>query len=846
MLKKIFSRTKKTEKLPPSIIGELPFKEIPRYPPFRDGLPSVSIKQILSTQEELIEKIRTVLGFTKVEYEKYLEPILINYVNFVHLLPASENHHHRGAGGLFRHGLEVGFYTAQFSEGEILANTGSFEHRIRAEPKWRLAAFICGIGHDLGKSCTDVRVTDESGEQVWVPLSQVMLYDWTQKNNIETYYLHWRNQRHKRHELFSSHIISRIVPDEIWEFLTEDGNDEISEEIHGALQSLNTTQPLARFMLKADQTSVAKDLKESRVSPEQFNYGVPVERYVLDVMKHLVDSGQWQVNQIDGAVWHTHEGTFIDWKNHIADVQREIAERRISGIPKDADVLAQILIERDYAIEKPIENSDVTYKYWDMDIYIDHQVNGLVINKVKKTLLKLASPNIIFSAQPPSICDAEPSKVKSRTKKNVVEQEVITTLGESVEESVKTLPQAVSSAPVSEKVEAMIGEPITKKISSSNALETPQMTGDFALHETIKKNKQSKKETELDLDELISAGMQTDRGAKQLEKETVEAAEAEAKEKPKHSNSTTKESAENSLVLQVVSQDELEPEKKTPTPEVKSDEDRTKAQKVGEQKKTGQNKTEKKTIQETPIKRKNSAQEVLTIVYPETMKHIERAIAWTLVNDSEKDLLMVDKNNVYIQHPKDTKRLADICGILPGALTNDFHRENAIIGGGVNSKFQTVGDGQLVIMLNARISNYIMEIVSKASKIDVTALKAFETNEEINVAQSFSELEMEVSAPVSRQEQFHIDNERKAFTKKITYEEVMEELFEQLKERAGRWVGNQVTESGSELVIPLTVLDLIVQTYPQLNKSELRRFLSQPRYKNQIKSGYIRVQKGAI
>ncbi|KAA3419555.1 TraI domain-containing protein, partial [Streptococcus pneumoniae] len=29
---------------------------------------------------------------------------------FAHLLPASQSHHHRGAGGLLRHSLEVGLW----------------------------------------------------------------------------------------------------------------------------------------------------------------------------------------------------------------------------------------------------------------------------------------------------------------------------------------------------------------------------------------------------------------------------------------------------------------------------------------------------------------------------------------------------------------------------------------------------------------------------------------------------------------------------------------------------------------------------------------------------------------
>nr|WP_276611704.1 TraI domain-containing protein [Thiorhodococcus mannitoliphagus] len=36
-------------------------------------------------------------------------PLIERYAAFAHLLRALETQHHRGAGGLFRHGLEVAF-----------------------------------------------------------------------------------------------------------------------------------------------------------------------------------------------------------------------------------------------------------------------------------------------------------------------------------------------------------------------------------------------------------------------------------------------------------------------------------------------------------------------------------------------------------------------------------------------------------------------------------------------------------------------------------------------------------------------------------------------------------------
>jgi conjugal transfer pilus assembly protein TraI len=84
-------------------------EDIPRYPPFAKGLPVAPIDKILATQAELIEKVRNSLGFTIEDFNRLVLPVIHRYAAFVHLLPASEAHHHRGAGGLFRHGLEVAF-----------------------------------------------------------------------------------------------------------------------------------------------------------------------------------------------------------------------------------------------------------------------------------------------------------------------------------------------------------------------------------------------------------------------------------------------------------------------------------------------------------------------------------------------------------------------------------------------------------------------------------------------------------------------------------------------------------------------------------------------------------------
>lgn len=94
--------------------------EIPRYPPFLKGLPAASPEDLQSTQDELIAKLRQVLGFNLRDFQRLIQPCIDHLAAYVHLLPASEHHHHSGAGGLLRHSLEVAFWAAQAAESIAL------------------------------------------------------------------------------------------------------------------------------------------------------------------------------------------------------------------------------------------------------------------------------------------------------------------------------------------------------------------------------------------------------------------------------------------------------------------------------------------------------------------------------------------------------------------------------------------------------------------------------------------------------------------------------------------------------------------------------------------------------
>jgi len=377
-------------------------EEIPRYPPFAKGLPAASIDRILETQAELIEKVRTSLGFTLADFALLVLPVIQRYAGFVHLLPASESHHHRGAGGLFRHGLEVAFWTTQASESVIFSMTGNPRERRDNEPRWRFACCLAGLLHDVGKPLSDVSVTDKEGSITWNPYFE-SLHAWANRHGIGRYFIRWRDKRHKRHEQFSLLAVDRIIPTEARKFLSETGPC-IMEAMLEAISGTRVNQPITKLMLRADQESVCRDLRQNRLNVDEFSYGVPVERYVFDAIRRLVKIGQWKVNQPGAKVWHLHQGVFITWKP-LSELYELISQDKIPSIPRDPDTLADILIERGLAIPNTVagKGEGAYYRYWEVLPEMLREATG----GIKILMLRLESNDLVFTTEPPAAVAAE-------------------------------------------------------------------------------------------------------------------------------------------------------------------------------------------------------------------------------------------------------------------------------------------------------------------------------------------------------------------------------------------------------------------------------------------------------
>lgn len=312
-----------------------------RYPPYQEGYPGlISGEWFMRTyQNELLSRIENSVGLPRDEYQRYLEPVLVQFAELAHLLPASENHHHNGPGGLLRHSLEVAnlamdkCLSAAFDAREIPARRSLRRFR------WNVAGVIAGLLHDAGKPLSDITAIDLTGEHRWNYGAET-LHQWSTRLGIQRYFLLWNADRHGRHVETSLMLLGRLVPTATIEWLLEGGPDIQQAMIEAVAGSGKTV--LAEAVRWADGRSVDREMRRGSRTGSGGDTGVPVPRLVLDAMQRLLSDGRWTANTPGSRVWTTVDGIFIAWTQGAEEVVGLIAQDGMP-IPRTPDTLAGVL-----------------------------------------------------------------------------------------------------------------------------------------------------------------------------------------------------------------------------------------------------------------------------------------------------------------------------------------------------------------------------------------------------------------------------------------------------------------------------------------------------------------------
>jgi len=374
-------------------------EEIPRYPPFMKGLPATAPAKLIETQRELIDQIREAGLASPVIFEQFYLESLRRFASYAHLLPASQTHHHRGAGGLLRHAAEVALWSLQSCDRVLLPGEQAPRRRREMEPRWHLAVFLAALCHDLGKPVTDLVVTSRDGAKVWNPFVED-LYSWASRHGVDRYFLHWRENRAKKHTVVSALIAERIISQEGLAWISEgdEGNKELvlwmMESINGHPSAEN---PIHDLVTRSDQVSVERDLRSLGVAFTGYEIGLPVERFLVDIMRRLVRDGSWRINEPGSRLWHIDGHLYLIWPVAGEEIAAIINQEKIPGLPRTPNSILDMLVDRKLANIR--DNQVEGNRYW----VISPAVLAEKIPNIRLTAIRLRDTAMVIDPAPPSV-----------------------------------------------------------------------------------------------------------------------------------------------------------------------------------------------------------------------------------------------------------------------------------------------------------------------------------------------------------------------------------------------------------------------------------------------------------
>lgn len=365
-----------------------------RYPPYIRGFPAfISGSVLLDYHKDKVGLIASGIGLPPKQFNQLILPVLNSYADFVHLVPASQNHHHRAWGGLLAHGLEVALMALNSCQ------TTSFDHgrvpqdRTRRKERWYAAAVFASLLHDTGKPLSDFRITDETGVITWKPVSK-SIPEWAREIGIERYYLHWNPGRHERHKNLSITMVDRILHPEVREWLMDGGQDLYSAMV-AAITGEDEKSILTGIVIKSDSQSVSQDLKKHGGDPAGAaagGTGVPIASQVINAMRLLRQNETWKANEKGARIWSTTQGIFVAWNAAASEVVEKMLADGLKAFPRSADSLGEILTDHDVFERNP--NGSI---YW--------KVAPDILSAGKEKVLrlqcvKLSSPSTLYPFDP--------------------------------------------------------------------------------------------------------------------------------------------------------------------------------------------------------------------------------------------------------------------------------------------------------------------------------------------------------------------------------------------------------------------------------------------------------------
>lgn len=394
---------------------------VPRWPEHGAAMVAATPEDLLATQTGLVDKLRESSPLAPAKFDELIRPALLRYASWVHLLPASEQHHHFGPGGLLRHGLEVAVHAARMADGKQVGMDLVPAERNQYGPRWKVASMFGGLLHDIGKPLVDCGATDPHRTKTW-PAQAGPLSEWLKEHDLTHYRIYWRSgARHERHKAIGTSVAREILGKDLLRYLSDEPTREVVDLMMLSIaQGRTSSNLMSQIVSKADSMSVEEDLRQLAKRTQSSAQGGSASNCsrIISELRDLAEAGKIAINRPGEPLWWTTEGLFAIYPRILDDVLPKLVAKQIPGIPASKAEIAQILVETGFLMPAEAETVDgkQSSATWDLTVSIESKGEPVATHKLRT--IRFVEAALVVGNRPlppPQKAEAKPPFVDIKT-----------------------------------------------------------------------------------------------------------------------------------------------------------------------------------------------------------------------------------------------------------------------------------------------------------------------------------------------------------------------------------------------------------------------------------------------
>jgi len=303
-------------------------------PPHPDCLQVLLPLDLLGQRAKQVKTIQQLAGVPQAHWRTLYMNALLAFAGYVQQLPASEAHHHPGAGGLLDHTLEVVTHALRIRRGHLLPHGADAEEITAKKDVWTYAVFSSALLHDVGKPLMDqvVMLYDKQGHELghWDALTTPMISDgW--------YRIRYRKDRQYRLHERTALLLSRLIlPVPALNWLTSD-RAVLAAWMATVSGNYEDAGVIGEISQQADGLSVAESLGAADTMTQLPGARIPLHERLLTGLRFLLKENQIPLNRNGAAAWFDGEHLWLVSKRGIDTLREHLTQEGHTGIPTRND-----------------------------------------------------------------------------------------------------------------------------------------------------------------------------------------------------------------------------------------------------------------------------------------------------------------------------------------------------------------------------------------------------------------------------------------------------------------------------------------------------------------------------